>query len=975
MAKTYLDIQNSAYTVGNIMDWTNALTRLSGVPVDITEVYDSYDKAVEYAATNPVAYEGQLITVTEAGDTTVYVITPAVQGTHVVGEGEEAVTYNVNIKKVGTVPSGDNASITVTEAGLVSIFGFAGAQDGMLPIREDGKLVWKTLEAIGAGDGNDNTTYDFALTESKAGIIVTPYFNGQPIMEGEEGAQVQKKFELVLDVYTKAEADEKFLAKSDYAPYDDTSLTNRVSVVETVLNGTEASEGVEATEGLVDKVAANTQAISDEVSARETAITNITKAETGAIAVAVAAEAEARDEAIKVVDDKIGDVAEGSTVVDMISAVEDKIPSVPTAVSAFTNDAGYLVAADIADKADKADTLAGYGIGDAYTKTEVDTAIDNAKKSILGDGVEEAYNTLKEIQDILQGTDGEAIDGLVETVDANKNAIATLNGDVNTAGSVDKKIADAVAPLATADALDAVRTTAEAAQTATQVASAIETALDEANLDQYAIGSEVEAELDLKANAADVVSNTTFEEFKEANTTAIGTARTGAVEDVSKVGYALAEDVAKTYATQQSVTDLSNTVTATLTDYAKTADVDTKLAKKIESATINHANDETSEGATVSGTVLNIVVDAPTRAETAQMIADSIKDVAGEDSIPAVKADLGAEITRSTNKDTAHDNAIAALQTAVGEAKAQADKGVADAKTANDAIAALTNGAVATNTSDITTIKGRLDTLETAKGDHAQRLTTAESKIAALEAADVVINETLGTINGNITTLTNKDAELAGLIQANTNKFADYSTTTQMNAAIEAAITGAELGTYAKKADLEAIYKAGEGETAATGILAVEIERAKAAEKANADAIAILNGYVDADNVGDTGKSVRTIVAEETAKIVNENNNGSIDTLNEIAAWIINDTTGAASMANDIAALKGAVDTGDQKVSEYVAAAIAAIPVATTETAGIVKASEEVTVAADGKLGIGKVSTDALVQGEDTLIINGGAAN
>jgi hypothetical protein len=58
MAKSYLDIQNSAYTVGNIMDWTNALTRLSGVPVDITEVYDSFDKAVVYAATNPVAYEG-----------------------------------------------------------------------------------------------------------------------------------------------------------------------------------------------------------------------------------------------------------------------------------------------------------------------------------------------------------------------------------------------------------------------------------------------------------------------------------------------------------------------------------------------------------------------------------------------------------------------------------------------------------------------------------------------------------------------------------------------------------------------------------------------------------------------------------------------------------------------------------------------------------------------------------------------------
>ena len=39
---------------------------------------------------------------------------------------------------------------------------------------------------------------------------------------------------------------------------------------------------------------------------------------------------------------------------------------------------GFLVASDIANKADKATTLAGYGIADAYTKTEVDNKV-NAK--------------------------------------------------------------------------------------------------------------------------------------------------------------------------------------------------------------------------------------------------------------------------------------------------------------------------------------------------------------------------------------------------------------------------------------------------------------------------------------------------------------------------------------------------------------------------------------------------------------------
>lgn len=51
------------------------------------------------------------------------------------------------------------------------------------------------------------------------------------------------------------------------------------------------------------------------------------------------------------------------------------------------------------------------------------------------------------------------------------------------------------------------------------------------------------------------------------------------------------------------------------------------------------------------------------------------------------------------------------------------------------------------------------------------------------------------------------------------------------------------------------------------------------------------------------GASTEGSVAYQIARIVNENNNGSIDTLNEIAAWIVNDTTGAAKMAGDITAL------------------------------------------------------------------------
>lgn len=57
-------------------------------------------------------------------------------------------------------------------------------------------------------------------------------------------------------------------------------------------------------------------------------------------------------------------------------------------------------------------------------------------------------------------------------------------------------------------------------------------------------------------------------------------------------------------------------------------------------------------------------------------------------------------------------------------------------------------------------------------------------------------------------------------------------------------------------------------------------------------------------NVLQADSTQKGSVAYQIAQIVNENNNGSIDTLNEIAAWIVNDETGVAKMNKDILDLK-----------------------------------------------------------------------
>ena len=132
MAKNYQDIYNSVYVTGNKMDWTNAMIRGNGIPLDIYSVFDTYAKAVTFAATNAVAYEGQVLAVTENGDTTVYVITPAKQGSIVIDE----VETDIYLKEVGSATLGDDKTIVL--------------KDGVLSLKNFGTEYYKYYPAVEA---------------------------------------------------------------------------------------------------------------------------------------------------------------------------------------------------------------------------------------------------------------------------------------------------------------------------------------------------------------------------------------------------------------------------------------------------------------------------------------------------------------------------------------------------------------------------------------------------------------------------------------------------------------------------------------------------------------------------------------------------------------------------------------------------------------------------------------------------------
>lgn len=116
--------------------------------------------------------------------------------------------------------------------------------------------------------------------------------------------------------------------------------------------------------------------------------------------------------------------------------------TVPTKVSDLSNDSKYLVASDIANKADKGTTLAEYGIADAMTEVEILAAIKEAKDEAIGADTNTTYSisydsTTKKI--ILTGSDKTTTDidatdfvkdGMISEVKLeNNNLIITWNTD------------------------------------------------------------------------------------------------------------------------------------------------------------------------------------------------------------------------------------------------------------------------------------------------------------------------------------------------------------------------------------------------------------------------------------------------------------------------------------------------------------------------------------------------------------------
>ena len=157
------------------MSMPKAMNRGNAIPLDASAVWYTYDEMANYAATDPVAYVGQVLSLVDTennNEVTAYII------------ADEAG----NLKEVGSATLGDNKTIVLNET------------TGALGLNNWGKKYYKWIAATDEAEGHyeevevDGTNYNWiAGLEPKAvntgaGFELAWYEPNPSTLEGVEGA-------------------------------------------------------------------------------------------------------------------------------------------------------------------------------------------------------------------------------------------------------------------------------------------------------------------------------------------------------------------------------------------------------------------------------------------------------------------------------------------------------------------------------------------------------------------------------------------------------------------------------------------------------------------------------------------------------------------------------------------------------------------------------------------------------------------
>lgn len=427
----------------NLLVWVKAMSRGQALPLDASEVYSTYAEAENYASTSPIAYPGQTIkAMRDDGKYHTYTLQPSESG--------------YVLKEVGALEASDLTQYVH----VVDALPESGQIEGVLYINDTNGYVWTgsawkkvfwdlTSDMGGLSERID----DIELALPDKAPIDNPVFTGVVKVGEDEVALKSYVAGLFANLVSSAPG---IVDSTNALPAEGYKAGQTFRVAEA---GTYA--GVKCEAG--DLIIVVKNHVVDSASNDDFMViqANIDGAVTSAADTTTVGE-------IVVFDSVTGKIIKGSGVqiVSLNDAIakahehsnanqlvtydktqSELLAAAKSEAEGLVSTLSDIVDGKLADKADKATTLAGYGITDAYNITQIDASLknitDNLNTKITGTEVDEKITTAK--AEILKDAATAANNTLNERVGAIP-ADTTIKGYIDTeVGSVSTATTNAIA--------------------------------------------------------------------------------------------------------------------------------------------------------------------------------------------------------------------------------------------------------------------------------------------------------------------------------------------------------------------------------------------------------------------------------------------------------------------------------------------------------------------------------------------------
>lgn len=448
----------------NLLVWVKAMSRGQGLPLDASEIYSTLAEAENYAANSAIAYGGQTVkALTEDGKYHSYVLQPSESG--------------YVLEEIGSVSSSDIKQYVM----VVDALPESGQIEGILYINNTDGYVWtgSAWRKVFWDVTSDVTAVSDRVTALETSIdakapVENPVFSGV-VKVGEEEVAVKSYVDgLFANLVSSApgivdstnaipenyKAGQTFrVAEAGTYAGSRCEVGDLILVVKNYDAGTASNDDFMVLQANVDGAVTSTSetATVGEIVVFDSVTGKVIKGSGVQIASLNDAIAKAHEHTNK-------------SVLDSYDKTQDELlVSAKAEAEALVNAHETSVNEALTGKADKATTLSGYGITDAYTKTEIDSTIEtitnNLNTKISSTEVDTKIATAKE------ETLSEAATAANEALEARVGGIpsdTTIKSYIDTAvGSGGTSSAEAIAS-AKQEAIDTSKS-----YTDTQIASAM----------------------------------------------------------------------------------------------------------------------------------------------------------------------------------------------------------------------------------------------------------------------------------------------------------------------------------------------------------------------------------------------------------------------------------------------------------------------------------------------------------------------